>query len=83
MGRFAERVGWRVPKREREGEEREVERFLEEAGVSRRAFKVWMHNHRNNNNAYCVAGRGQQGSVAAADSSGTDGAETDDRIDLD
>lgn len=77
MGRFAERIGWRIPKREREEEEMEVERFLEEAGVSRRAFKVWMHNHRNNN-ASCVAGQGQQGSVAAADSSGTDGTETDD-----
>lgn len=46
MGNFSERIGWRIPKRERE-EGEEVERFLEETGVSRRAFKVWMHNHRN------------------------------------
>lgn len=46
MGSFAERIGWRILNRERE-EDEEVERFLEETGVSRRAFKVWMHNHRN------------------------------------
>lgn len=60
MGSFAEKIGWRISKRER-GDEEEVERFLEETEVSRRAFKVWMHNHRN-------AGHAQ----ATADSSGTE-----------
>jgi len=64
MGSFAERIGWRISKRERV-EEEEVDRFLEETGISRRAFKVWMHNHRN------TATQAQ----TAADSSGI---ETDD-----
>uniref|UniRef100_A0ACD5X3L1 Uncharacterized protein n=1 Tax=Avena sativa TaxID=4498 RepID=A0ACD5X3L1_AVESA len=48
MLRFAERLGWRMPKREpgRAPGDDEVARFCREIGVSRQVFKVWMHNHK-------------------------------------
>jgi ZF-HD class homeobox domain-containing protein len=47
MLRFAERLGWRMPKREpgRAPGDDEVARFCREIGVTRQVFKVWMHNH--------------------------------------
>ncbi|ERN11041.1 hypothetical protein AMTRI_Chr04g181430 [Amborella trichopoda] len=48
---FAEKMGWRIQK----DQEKEIQAFCEEIGVSRQVFKVWMHNHKgaagNNNNA--------------------------------
>jgi ZF-HD class homeobox domain-containing protein len=48
MMRFAERLGWRMPKREpgRAPGDDEVARFCREIGVTRQVFKVWMHNHK-------------------------------------
>jgi ZF-HD class homeobox domain-containing protein len=48
MARFAERLGWRMPKREpgRAPGDDEVGRFCREIGVTRQVFKVWMHNHK-------------------------------------
>ena len=68
MARFAERLGWRMPKREpgRAPGDDEVGRFCREIGVTRQVFKVWMHNHK--------AGGGSGGAgagVAAQTSSST------------
>ncbi|CAD6214284.1 unnamed protein product [Miscanthus lutarioriparius] len=48
MARLAERLGWRMPKREpgRAPGDDEVGRFCREIGVHRQVFKVWMHNHK-------------------------------------
>ncbi|KAL5826412.1 hypothetical protein ACOSQ4_018209 [Xanthoceras sorbifolium] len=43
MYSFAEKLGWRMHK----GEEKSMQEFCSEVGVSRRVFKVWMHNHKN------------------------------------
>ena len=43
MKAFAERVGWRVQKKD----EGEMERFCNEIGVSRQVLKVWMHNNKH------------------------------------
>ncbi|KAL5722051.1 hypothetical protein ACHQM5_005619 [Ranunculus cassubicifolius] len=43
---FAEKLGWRIKRKE--GEEDEIERFCRSVGVTRQIFKVWMHNHKNN-----------------------------------
>lgn len=45
MLEFAEKLGWRIKRKE--GEEDEIERFCRSIGVSRQVFKVWMHNHKN------------------------------------
>lgn len=50
MLRFAERIGWRLQKKDGGGDddhEEEILRFCREVGVSRQVFKVWMHNHKN------------------------------------
>ncbi|KAK6147996.1 hypothetical protein DH2020_018908 [Rehmannia glutinosa] len=41
---FAEKLGWRL---QRKDEEDEIERFCRGVGISRKVFKVWMHNHKN------------------------------------
>lgn len=50
---FAERVGWKIQKRD----EQEIINFCSEIGVDRSVLKVWMHNNKstlgkrdNNNN---------------------------------
>lgn len=43
MREFADRVGWRVQKKD----EGEMERFCGEIGVSRQVLKVWMHNNKH------------------------------------
>lgn len=48
MLRFAEKIGWRIQRRDKE-DAMEIHRFCREIGVSRQVFKVWMHNHKNNN----------------------------------
>ncbi|KAM0842754.1 hypothetical protein ACQ4PT_058151 [Festuca glaucescens] len=65
MLRFAERLGWRMPKREpgRAPGDDEVARFCREIGVIRQVFKVWMHNHK--------AGVGGSGGTGAQTSSST------------
>ncbi|KAF7047553.1 hypothetical protein CFC21_056468 [Triticum aestivum] len=65
MLRFAERLGWRMPKREpgRAPGDDEVARFCREIGVTRQVFKVWMHNHK--------AGVGGSGGAGAQTSSST------------
>lgn len=44
MQGFAEKLGWRL---QRKDEEDEIERFCRSVGISRKVFKVWMHNHKN------------------------------------
>jgi len=44
MRSLADSLGWRLSNYERD---EELERVLEETGVSRKVFKVWMHNHKN------------------------------------
>ncbi|KAH6757554.1 hypothetical protein C2S52_023352 [Perilla frutescens var. hirtella] len=41
---FAEKLGWRL---QRKDQEDEIERFCRGLGISRKVFKVWMHNHKN------------------------------------
>ncbi|KAK4395525.1 Zinc-finger homeodomain protein 11 [Sesamum angolense] len=41
---FAEKLGWKL---QRKDEEDEIERFCRGVGISRKVFKVWMHNHKN------------------------------------
>lgn len=45
---FAEKLEWTL---QRKDEENETERFCREIGVSRKVFKVWMHNHKNNSSS--------------------------------
>ncbi|KAG2535680.1 zinc-finger homeodomain protein 11-like [Panicum virgatum] len=67
MARFAERLGWRMPKREpgRAPGDDEVGRFCREIGVTRQVFKVWMHNHK----AGGGSGSGGAGAGVAAQTS--------------
>lgn len=49
MAGYAERLGWKIPRgraRAEEEEEDQVSRFCRGIGVTRQAFKVWMHNHK-------------------------------------
>ncbi|RWR83154.1 zinc finger-homeodomain-containing protein [Cinnamomum micranthum f. kanehirae] len=49
---FAERIGWRLQKKENgEDHEEEIRRFCREVGVSKQVFKVWMHNHKNSSSS--------------------------------
>lgn len=43
MQRFAEKVGWKMQKRD----EDLVQEFCNEVGVDRGVLKVWMHNNKN------------------------------------
>ncbi|KAI4389055.1 hypothetical protein MLD38_001319 [Melastoma candidum] len=43
MFEFAERVGWRMQKREDDA----IREFCNDVGVDRGVFKVWMHNNKN------------------------------------
>ncbi|KAG2301457.1 hypothetical protein Bca52824_030108 [Brassica carinata] len=43
MHEFADRIGWKIQKRDEE----EVHRFCREVGVDRGVLKVWMHNNKN------------------------------------
>ncbi|XP_075491053.1 zinc-finger homeodomain protein 11-like [Primulina tabacum] len=42
---FAENLGWKLQRKDQE--EDEIERFCRGIGISRKVFKVWMHNHKN------------------------------------
>lgn len=44
MYEFAEKLGWRMPR----NEEKLVEEFCGEIGITRVILKVWMHNHKQN-----------------------------------
>lgn len=49
MARYAKRIGWRVPRGRAmltDEAEDQFSRFCREIGVSKQAFKVWMHNHK-------------------------------------
>ncbi|KAL6637732.1 hypothetical protein ACP70R_025304 [Stipagrostis hirtigluma subsp. patula] len=72
MARFAEQLGWRMPKREpgRAPGDDEVARFCREIGVTRQVFKVWMHNHKAGGGSGGAGG----GGVAQTSSSTTRGA---------
>lgn len=50
---FAERLGWKMNR----AEEKLTQDFCSEVGVSRRVFKVWMHNNKN------ASGRKDQRSI--------------------
>ncbi|CAA2986208.1 zinc-finger homeodomain 9-like [Olea europaea subsp. europaea] len=41
---FAEKLGWKLQRKDKEDE---IERFCKGVGISRKVFKVWMHNHKN------------------------------------
>lgn len=43
MHQFAERVGWKMQKRDEEL----VQEFCNEVGVDKGVLKVWMHNNKN------------------------------------
>ncbi|XP_077234115.1 zinc-finger homeodomain protein 11-like [Tasmannia lanceolata] len=45
---FAEKIGWKIQRKE---QEEEIERFCNEVGVSRQAFKIWIHNHKNSSSS--------------------------------
>nr|GMD32566.1 zinc-finger homeodomain protein 9-like [Ipomoea batatas] len=57
---FAEKLGWKL---QRKDEEDEIERFCRGVGVSRKVFKVWMHNHKNNNSSTPSASTGNVSSL--------------------
>ncbi|CAA0831792.1 Zinc-finger homeodomain protein 2 [Striga hermonthica] len=42
---FAEKIGWRLQRKLEEDDE--IERFCRGVGITRKIFKVWMHNHKN------------------------------------
>ncbi|EPS70172.1 hypothetical protein M569_04589 [Genlisea aurea] len=42
---FAEGLGWKL-QRIRKKEEDEIERFCSGIGITRRVFKIWIHNHK-------------------------------------
>lgn len=50
MKRFAEKLGWRPQKHD----EKEVEQFCDELGISRKIFKVWLCNNRRRTEGSCV-----------------------------
>ncbi|KQK13510.1 zinc-finger homeodomain protein 11 [Brachypodium distachyon] len=70
MLRFAERLGWRMPKREpgRAPGDDEVARFCREIGVTRQVFKVWMHNHKAGGGGSGGAGGGGGGGAQTSSS---------------
>ncbi|KAK8710168.1 hypothetical protein V6N13_145507 [Hibiscus sabdariffa] len=43
MLEFAERIGWKIQKRDEE----QIQEFCNEVGVDRGVLKVWMHNNKN------------------------------------
>jgi len=43
MHGFSKKLGWRMQK----GDDGLVQKFCNDIGVSRRVFKVWMHNNKN------------------------------------
>lgn len=74
MLRFAERLGWRMPKREpgRAPGDDEVARFCREIGVTRQVFKVWMHNHKTGGGSG-GAGAGAGAQTSSSTTRGGDG----------
>ncbi|KAL7139673.1 hypothetical protein ABFS83_09G069200 [Erythranthe nasuta] len=50
---FAEKLEWRL---QRKDQEDEIERFCRGVGISRKVFKVWMHNHKNSPSHSSTAG---------------------------
>lgn len=67
MLRFAEKIGWRIQRKE--NEEDEIEGFCKEVGVSRQVFKVWMHNHKNNSSSSASSSISNAAAAAIASSS--------------
>ncbi|KAL2461909.1 Zinc-finger homeodomain protein 6 [Abeliophyllum distichum] len=53
MLELAEKLGWKL---QRKDEEDETERFCRGIGISRKVFKVWMHNHKNSSSASASTG---------------------------
>ncbi|XP_022845031.1 zinc-finger homeodomain protein 11-like [Olea europaea var. sylvestris] len=53
MLEFAEKLGWKLLRKD---EEDETERFCRGIGISRKVFKVWMHNHKNSSTASASTG---------------------------
>ncbi|PPR93573.1 hypothetical protein GOBAR_AA27105 [Gossypium barbadense] len=43
MLEFAEKIGWKIQKRDEE----DIQEFCREVGVDRGVLKVWMHNNKN------------------------------------
>lgn len=64
MHEFAEKVGWKMQKRDEEM----VMEFCNEIGVDRGVFKVWMHNNKN------TLGRKSENGVSGDGSGARDGA---------
>lgn len=52
MHEFAERVGWKMQKRD----EDDVRDFCRQIGVDKSVLKVWMHNNKNTFNRRDIAG---------------------------
>jgi ZF-HD class homeobox domain-containing protein len=75
MARFAERLGWRMPKREpgRAPGDDEVGRFCREIGVTRQVFKVWMHNHKAGGGGSGGAGAGGAAQTSSSTTRGGGG----------
>lgn len=57
---FAEKLGWKLQRKELEGE---IEAFCRSVGVSRQVFKVWMHNHKNSCSSNASASNGNASSL--------------------
>ncbi|KMZ61984.1 hypothetical protein ZOSMA_49G00520 [Zostera marina] len=62
---FSEKIGWRIPRRDETVDR--VGMFCREIGISRQIFKVWMHNHKNDNSSSSSAA-----AVAGGDADGGD-----------
>ncbi|KAG6503310.1 zinc-finger homeodomain protein 11-like [Zingiber officinale] len=83
MARYAERIGWRVPRgraMRADEEEDQFSRFCREIGVSKQVFKVWVRNHKGSSASAPAAA--QVASSAATTNSGAaiDGGEKEEVI---
>ncbi|XP_073294398.1 zinc-finger homeodomain protein 11-like [Primulina huaijiensis] len=57
---FAANLGWKLQRKDQE--EDEIERFCRGIGISRKVFKVWMHNHKNSS-SHSAASAGNASSL--------------------
>ncbi|KAL8464417.1 hypothetical protein ACS0TY_034082 [Phlomoides rotata] len=50
---FADKLGWRMVQRRSDHDE--IDNFCRGVGISRKVFKVWMHNHKNTSQSHSAA----------------------------
>ncbi|XP_074574924.1 zinc-finger homeodomain protein 11-like [Curcuma longa] len=83
MARYAERIGWMVPRGRAMGADEAVDqfwRFCREIGVSKQAFKVWMHNHKGSSSAAPAAAQVASSEATTSSGAAMDGGEEEEVI---